>query len=247
MNESLVIRKNCIEICRNYPLLKIYFGANEGVFGGITVPKWLYLISSNNRWLLVITKNKFELLDPQKIPEIRGCKLHFESYSAGKYTPHDIHGELFPILNRLCPFTHYSHKLISEEIEKDRTIANGPCDSFGEDLVEMVSRVACHYVSRKFFKNSIGLIKESDPSEWGEDLILMIDDAADISPVFNDRLVKNAMADNFEMFGDDLVNYVVEKCQSIYLSLEKRFNDYDMIEHIINNDDMQFISYYKYL
>lgn len=239
--EKLIIRRDIINAIRNYPLLDVYVGSDEGMLGKLILPKHLYLIKYGNHLRLIFTRYPKDLLGNVDDLHIHKYEVLYQSYAS-----HDIEKYLFPILNDKFPYCHYQNYILDELNNADDECSLKNKENFGSDFFEFANRSACNYVGRHFFRNSIQMLSNADVLNFGNDLLNMFSGLAFLSASSNEVNLESLLHDYNENFGIDLVDFALSQCREAYYKMDKRFQESRFILYLLD-DDFKFLSSYRYL
>ncbi len=230
--DNFILRYDRVKIERNYPGLLIYFDESSGLFE--KNPRHLYLLKHNSRFFLAFTHYKPSMLNMWE--RTKFDEIIYHSYMVGNLW-HDIESELFPIINKYLPESHYQNFIIRNSgfsaylRDKDYYVEEHMehfgeelSENYGEDLMIFVDKVVCNTIAKSLFPNSLDIVGVEDSHIWGFDLEK---DVAKISIIAltecPDELIKNlslVIDKNDEAF----ISYIVRMARHCLSEMQYLFD-----------------------
>lgn len=187
----------------------------------------LLLSSLPQVWIHIFQKGKYlQLLysrfDAEKtlghknaVNLLKGGELRFSFYDPSLQ-------EVFNYLNAHFAEKHYENYSY-DHFKTERNKEND--EIFGEDLMDLVSKACCHFVSKHHFSNHINLILDSDFDDFGEELIEMIDEFSLLAEDLEGSVSQKITLLHNGLHGEEIVEITKNKVEETYNEFKFRFRE----------------------
>ena len=233
MNDLLKLKYDAFLVKRIFPDLFVYIKTPKGVLNKLILPKHLFFFKTDRLEMgLIFYYAKFENLKNIYFDAIGVPKtLIWEGYTAGEYTPHDINGEVLPIIKQYASRMHYSFHLLSElnDGELISEIFEEDADIFGIDFIQMVNIIAMQEISKAKFRDYLEHETADLIELYGEDLINFVKLMVRVSCI-GDFQASLQISEMIEDFGLDMAELIARAAGQVNLRLIDHFSE-DLLAH----------------